>query len=341
MSQVLKSARTGTSYWARNVIYADRSIIVLNKPAGLICQGSEASSENVSELILGREFATASGTSFSCLTFMDARYLSRLTDVKDTFALESLPHPVHRLDKACSLSRFVRPPHGTLLLARSSSAARQFSQQFQSRVVEKTYLALVRGGEIRDALEFNDGRVSIGESCAAKFAATDWELIASSPIAPLSLLRLTLHTGLKHQLRIHLAHSLHTPILGDDLYTRSSISEKIAKITRLPEKRIFLHAAQLTLSRYRKSGPNKHFRLRIGAPIPKDFLVICRDAGIALDHVYVEGGVSVDGQHVGDVPDLEGRWLRKPSLPSLAANEIERHRVLHGICMHLIGNCDD
>lgn len=89
MSQVLQSARTGTSYWARNVVYADRSIIVLNKPAGLICQGSEASSENVSELILGREVATASGitsrspkiltnsttyfvvrTSFSCLTFM-------------------------------------------------------------------------------------------------------------------------------------------------------------------------------------------------------------------------------------------------------------------------------
>lgn len=50
-------------------------------------------------------------------------------------------------------------------------------------------MALVRGGEksfptrsgeIRDALEFSDGRVSIGESCAAKFAATDWELIASS-----------------------------------------------------------------------------------------------------------------------------------------------------------------
>lgn len=295
MSQVLQSARTGTSYWARNVVYADRSIIVLNKPAGLICQGSEASSENKPQ-------------NFD-------KFNNLLRDVKDTFALESLPYPVHRLDKATT---------GTLLLARSSSAARQVSQQFQSRVVEKTYLALVRGGEksfparsgeIRDALEFNDGRVSIGESCAAKFAATDWELIASSPIAPLSLLRLTLHTGLKHQLRIHLAHSLHTPILGDDLYTRSSISEKIAKITRLPEKRIFLHAAQLTLSRYRKSGPNKHFRLRIGAPIPKDFLVICRDAGIALDHVYVDGGVSVDGQYVDDVPDLEGRWLRKPSLP--------------------------
>ncbi|KAG1773390.1 pseudouridine synthase [Suillus placidus] len=295
MLQVLKSARTGTSYWARNVIYADRSIIVLNKPAGLICQGSEASSENKPRDV--------------------DRFNDLLCDVKDTFALESLPYPVHRLDKATT---------GTLLLARNSLAARQFSQQFQSRVVEKTYFALVRGGEksfptrsgeIRDALECSDGRVSIGESCAAKFAATDWELLASSPIAPLSLLRLTLHTGLKHQLRIHLAHSLHTPILGDNLYARSSISEKIAKITRLPEQRMFLHAAQLTLSRYRKTGSNKHFRLRIGAPIPKDFLAICRDAGIALDHVYVNGGLSVDGQHVGDVPDLEGRWLRNPPVP--------------------------
>lgn len=293
MLQALRPARTGISYWARNVVYADRSIIVLNKPAGLICQGSvEASSENKPRDV--------------------DKFNDLLRDVKDTFALENLPYPVHRLDKATT---------GTLLLARNSPAARQFSQQFQSRVVGKTYLALVRGGEksfptrsgeIRDALEFSDGRVSIGESCAAKFAATDWELIASSPVAPLSLLRLTLHTGLKHQLRIHLAHSLHTPILGDNLYARSSISEKIAKITRLPEKRIFLHAAQLTLSRYRKTGPQKHFRLTIGAPIPKDFLTICRDARIPLDHIYVDGGLSVDGQHVADVPDLEGRWLRKP-----------------------------
>jgi len=293
--QALKSARPGTSYWKRNAIYADRSIIVLNKPAGLICQGSEASSENKP-----RDFD---------------KFNDLLRDVKQSFDLESLPYPVHRLDKSTT---------GTLLLARNSPAARQLSQQFQSRVVGKTYLALVRGGEksfparsgeIRDALEFSDGHVSIGESCAAKFAATDWELLASSPTAPLSLLRLTLHTGLKHQLRIHLAHSLRTPILGDNLYAKSNISEKITKITRLPEKRMFLHAAQLTLSRYRKAGSNKHFRLSIGAPLPKDFITICRDAGISLDPTYVDGGLYVDGQGVDDVPDLEGKWLRKSPAP--------------------------
>ena len=60
-------------------------------------------------------------------------------------------------------------------------------------MVEKTYLALVRGGrksfsqtsgEIREALDFVGGRVSIGTTAKAKFAATDWELLGSS-VSPL------------------------------------------------------------------------------------------------------------------------------------------------------------
>lgn len=75
------------------------------------------------------------------------------------------------------------------MLAKNLTSARQLSQQFRTRTVGKTYLALVRGGEksfparageIRDALESNNGRVSISQSCNAKFAATDWELVASS-----------------------------------------------------------------------------------------------------------------------------------------------------------------
>jgi len=79
---------------------------------------------------------------------------------------------------------------GALVLAKNLVTARQLAQQFQTRTVSKTYLALVRGGaksfpskygEIREALEINkEGRVSIGAACDAKFAATDWELIGSS-----------------------------------------------------------------------------------------------------------------------------------------------------------------
>ena len=75
------------------------------------------------------------------------------------------------------------------MLAKNLTAARQLSQQFQNRSIGKTYLALVRGGEksfparsgeIRDPLETDGGHVSISQSCKAKFAATDWELVASS-----------------------------------------------------------------------------------------------------------------------------------------------------------------
>lgn len=75
------------------------------------------------------------------------------------------------------------------MLAKNITAARQLSQQFHDRAVGKTYLALVRGGEksfqarsgeIRDAIEADGGHVSISHSCKAKFAATDWELVASS-----------------------------------------------------------------------------------------------------------------------------------------------------------------
>ncbi|KAH7919460.1 pseudouridine synthase [Leucogyrophana mollusca] len=307
-----QTVRTAVANWARLAIYADRGIIVLNKPPGLICQGSENGAGDVND-----ETATNSMTccmvrdGFSPCTDVQFWTPSVAVDLKYRFKLESKPHPVHRLDKSTT---------GALVLARNASAARQISQQFQTRSIEKSYLALVRGGEksftarsgeIRDALDIVDGRVSIGQSCNAKFAATDWELLASSPTAPLSLLRLTLHTGLKHQLRVHLAHALHAPILGETVYTRSPISEKITSVTKVPENRIFLHAARISLSRYRKSGPSKHFRLGIAAPLPRDFVAICKDASIPLDKLDITGGLFVDNEPVAEeVADVEGRWLK-------------------------------
>ncbi|KAH7882719.1 pseudouridine synthase [Phlebopus sp. FC_14] len=286
--------------WSRYLaIYADRSIIVLNKPPHLVCQPSQSILLTCSTVGL----SPASSNGVSSLT-------SFFQDLKARFQLREAPYTVHRLDKSTT---------GLLVLGKNTVSARQLSQQFQSREVTKTYLALVRGGEksfpersgeIRDALEFNDGRVSVSDSCNAKFAATDWELIASSPKAPLSLLRLTLHTGLKHQLRVHLAHSLHTPILGDPMYTRSAISDKIARITRVPEDRIFLHASRLCLSRYRKTGSNKHFRLEIAVALPRDFVAICRSVDIPLDKWDLSGGLFVDGEPAGmEITDLDGKWL--------------------------------
>ncbi|KAF8439877.1 pseudouridine synthase [Boletus edulis BED1] len=281
--------------WSRLAIYADRGIIVLNKPPYLVCQGSDVQDGD------DQKPRERNADKFNDL----------LLDLKDHFHLDKVPHTVHRLDKSTT---------GALVLAKNLAAARQLSQQFQNRSVGKTYLALVRGGEksfqtrsgeIRDPLESDDGQVSISQSCRAKFAATDWELVASSPKAPLSLLKLTLHTGLKHQLRVHLAHSLQTPILGDPVYSRSPISDKIARTIRVPEHRLFLHASRLCFSRYRKTGPNKHFRLEVAAALPSDFVTLCKAADIPLDEWDITGGLFVDGKPAGhEVPDLDGKWLK-------------------------------
>lgn len=149
-------------------------------------------------------------------------------------------------------------------------------------------------GEIDANLKIEDGRVSVSNQ--GKEALTGWELIASSSDVPLSLLKLTLHTGVKHQLRVHLANVLKAPILGDGVYSRSEVSEKVRTVISLPADRLFLHASQIAFFRYRNRGPGKRFRLGVTAPLPKDFTDICNQAGLTLDEFDVRGGVTVDGQ---------------------------------------------
>jgi len=166
-------------------------------------------------------------------------------------------------------------------------------------------------GEIREPLDFIDGRVSLGTTAKAKFAATDWELLGSSSKAPLSLLRLKLHTGLKHQLRVHLAHCLHTPILGDDIYSKSETHELIKARSQVSEDRLFLHASHLSFLKYTRTEQKKRFRLGITSPLPRDFLKICLDMGISakLDRREVMGALWADGAPVRDLPEVQGRWL--------------------------------
>lgn len=68
-----------------------------------------------------------------------------------------------------------------------------------------------------------------------------------------------------------------------------------------------MHAIQ----RYKKEGPNKRVRVGITSPLPKDFLKICIDMGIApkLDRREVMGGLFADGVPCQDLPELEGKWL--------------------------------
>ncbi|THH20403.1 hypothetical protein EW146_g948 [Bondarzewia mesenterica] len=290
-----------------NVLYVDRGILVLNKWSGLVSQGTLPADSDTSH----RDKFKGTATEFDTL----------LSHLKKRYNVDAPLYPVHRLDKRTT---------GALVLCKNPNAATQLSQQFKTREVSKTYLALVRGGEktfptrqgqIDKAIKIDDGRVSMSGSQKrdSKPALTTWELLASSPKAPISLLRMQLHTGLKHQLRVHTASALKAPILGDTLYGSAKLAPQISAVTSIPDDRVFLHASEVSffvrlLSLYSRS--NSTFLrgiLRLMRPRSAIGGKDHTNSFVSLESDAIRGGVYVDDVRVedGEVPDMEGKWLAR------------------------------
>ncbi len=124
--------------------------------------------------------------------------------------------PVHRLDQAVG---------GVMVFARTQAAAGALSQAVARRLVQKEYLAVLRGrpaqaeGELRDLLYWDSAR---GKSFVVsrmrrgvKEASLSYRLLAEE--GGLSLAHVLLHTGRSHQIRVQFA-SRGTPLLGDGRY---------------------------------------------------------------------------------------------------------------------------
>lgn len=121
------------------------------------------------------------------------------------------------------------------------------------------------------------------------------------------------------------------PILGDALYESSTTSPLVSPRAGVPEGRLFLHSSSISFwvrviflatlrfqymkliipQRYRREGPHKRFRLTITAPLPLDFVKVCRDLNLDLPEHVTEGGAFVDGECLeGDeIPAIGGQWL--------------------------------
>ncbi|KAL1938310.1 hypothetical protein VTO73DRAFT_11761 [Trametes versicolor] len=281
------------------ILYADKSVVAINKPRGLVCQPSRPiTSPPVEE--------------------NDEDLMSvALRGIREALFMEEDLRVVHRLDKQTS---------GFLLLARTHAAARDIARQMQDRSMQKTYLALVCGeaadfpstsGTMDTQLICENGRIRVadgpyhqpsqvsssnlpGENWV-KQAITEYRVLASSPTAPISLLELNLVTGLKHQIRAQLAQQLGTPILGD-IYGPSEQTQEIARMLDLRRiATLCLHSSRLTYTRYARTGPLKKFRLGLGAPIPSGFDAVCKAARIELDIDQRSGGVWLDNSKVRGV----------------------------------------
>jgi 23S rRNA pseudouridine955/2504/2580 synthase len=213
------------------VIYKDKSVIVLNKPAGLAVQG---------------------GTSTH-------RHLDGMLDALQ-FDAEERPKLVHRLDRDTS---------GVIVLARSTRAATALARQFQTKDAQKIYWALCVStpmpmrGTINLALIKKEGpraeRVvpAYEKDEDAKNATTHYSVVTSIS-TKFSWVAFMPMTGRTHQIRAHAA-AIDCPIVGDGKYGTFE-SHPGGDIPR----QLHLHARSLSIMHPDGGGR----RLSVEAPLP-------------------------------------------------------------------------
>ena len=207
------------------VVYEDEDLAVINKPAGMMVHAGAGATDD----------ARNRGTLVNAL-------LHRFGSLSGVGG-EARPGIVHRLDKQTS---------GLILVAKNDSAHRKLAQQFSSRKIRKTYMALVHGrlekdsGTIatpisRDAMRRTrmTTRRSKGREALTHYQV---ERRIESSFGKFTLLRIQIATGRTHQIRVHLA-SLGHPVVGDTLY--GAPREIPGKGAALSLGRNFLHAAEL------------------------------------------------------------------------------------------------
>jgi 23S rRNA pseudouridine1911/1915/1917 synthase len=164
---------------------------------------------------------------------------------------------IHRLDRDAS---------GLLVFSKTHDAYLSLKRQFFEHSVERVYTAIVEGaptpptGRVESRLvERADGTVySTSKPGQGERAVSDYEVIERRNRR--SLVRVTLHTGRKHQIRVHLSDR-GSPIVGDTVYGRTA---KPAKGITAP--RLMLAATKLAFAH-----PRTGQRLTFELPTPPEF----------------------------------------------------------------------
>jgi len=220
------------------VVHEDEDLVVVNKPAGMVVHPAAG---------------VTSGTLANALAF----HFQKLSSTGG----EARPGIVHRLDKGTS---------GLLAIAKTASAHEDLADQFRSREVFKSYVALVHG-----QVEIDTGRIDQPIARDPRHRTRMAIVRGGRPALSIyhvserfdkfTLLDVELKTGRTHQIRVHLAWIKH-PVVGDEVYgsgrdktvAAAKLRSEIAKLGRQ-----FLHAERLG---FRHPGTQEQMLFRAPAP---------------------------------------------------------------------------
>jgi 23S rRNA pseudouridine1911/1915/1917 synthase len=217
-----------------DILYEDDSLIIINKPAGLVVHPAPGHH---------------SGTLVNALLF-------HCSDLAGIGGIQR-PGIVHRLDKDTT---------GVLVVAKTDFAHQHLQAQLKAKTARREYIAIVHGvpkTEI-DIINLPIGRHPVDRKKMAivpvekggREAVTHWKILER--IGNYTLMEFRLETGRTHQIRVHTSH-LGYPILGDPIYS----SDRSIGINLLGQ---MLHAHRLILE-HPVTGEN----IEAIAPLPPIF----------------------------------------------------------------------
>ena len=231
------------------ILFEDRDLIVLDKPAGLVVHPAPGNLE---------------GTLVNALL---AHCGADLTGI----GAEKRPGIVHRLDKDTS---------GVMVVAKTQLASDALTAAFAARDMDRSYLALCWGlpsptsGSIEGAIgrDKRDRKRMAVVSQGGKAALTHYKVLRAFATAA-ALVECRLATGRTHQIRVHMSTSGH-PIMGDPLYLRripaaAKILPDPVRAALLDFPRQALHAASLGFAH-----PRTGEKLRFETPPPADMAAL-------------------------------------------------------------------
>ena len=231
-----------------SILYEDRDLIVLDKPAGLVVHPAPGH---------------ADGTLVNAI-------LAHAGDELSGIGGEKRPGIVHRLDKDTS---------GVMVVAKSEAAHHALSTAFAERDLDRSYLALTWGtpSPVTGSVEAPVGRHPADRKRMAvvargKHALTHYATERAWGAA-CALIRCRLATGRTHQIRVHMAHLGH-PIVGDPVYLRRTpgaarLLPEGARDALLSFPRQALHAQSLGFRHPVTGQP-----LSFSSPLPPDMAAL-------------------------------------------------------------------